>query len=523
MHGAFSSNQKLTKHAVRSRKGVVAAQNRKAAAVGAEVLADGGNAMDAAIATSLALGATEPWMSGLGGGGVLIHRDGETGKTTAIDFGMIAPKALDPTRYPLVPGRTSDLFPWPAVEDDRNARGPLSMAVPGYLAGLGLASEKLGSMPFPSLVRPAMALAIQGLEVDWYSSLVIAGAAAELSLYPSSASRYLPDGLPPVPPANGEIRRILLEGLAESLQMVAAEGPETLYRGALAETILQDLAEVGSPIGRDDLESYRASAVEPLRVGYGEAVIHTMPGLYAGASLGRALALLSEHRFGGDWPDENAFLAYVSALSKAYAERLATMGASGDAAGQSCTSHLSVVDAKGDMVSLTQTLLSLFGSRVVLPQSGILMNNGILWFDPQPGKPNSMVPGGRPLSNMCPVIAETEQLLLGLGASGGRRILPAVTQVLSFILDYHMSLEEAFAQARIDVSGGELVTVSADLRSPIPETLAAHHTTVVTRAMVYPKAFACPVATLHDRADGHNYGTAEVIHPWADAVAEPRR
>ena len=523
MHGAFAANQRLSKHAVCTTRGVVAAQNRKAAAIGAEILADGGNAVDAAIATSLALGAAEPWMSGLGGGGTLIHLEGETGKASAIDFGMIAPQALDAKDYPITGGKASDLFPWPAVKDDRNIQGPYSMAVPGYLDGIGLAADKLGSMPFATLVRPAIALAVQGLEIDWFSSLLIATAARGLKPYPTSAARFLPDGLPPVPNVNGEPAFIGLDRLADSLQIIAAEGPRTLYEGTLSEMLLHDLEQSGSKIRQQDLETYHARMVEPQRITYRGATLHTMPGLYAGATLEHATRLLATHKLEGDWPNENAFLAYVDALKQAYSHRLQTMGHSGDPPGQSCTSHIAVIDAKGDMVSLTQTLLSLFGSRVTLPKTGILMNNGIMWFDPELNKPNSLAPGKRPLSNMCPVIAENDQIRLAIGASGGRRILPAVTQILSFLLDYHMSLEEAFAQPRIDVSGEDLVTISADLWNPIPQTINAHHPTRTVQAKPYPASYACPVAVLHDRTDNHHYGTAEVINPWADAVAEPSR
>lgn len=521
MHGAFATNQRLTKHAVCTKRGVVSAQNRKAAAVGADILAEGGNAIDAAIAASLALGACEPWMSGLGGGGVLLHLDGETGRVTAFDFGMIASRQLDTADYPVIDGRANDLFPWAAVKDDCNVSGPLSMAVPGYLDGIALACDRLGTMPFASLVRPAIALAVQGLEIDWFTSLLVTTAAQDLRRFPTSAGRFLPGGLPPVPAASGETSFLGLDRLPDTLQMIASEGPRGFYEGELATMLARDLAAVGSPISADDLARYRARTVEPLTFSYGDAMVHAMPGLYAGSTLQHALSLMAEHRFDGDWPNENAFLTYVASLKQAYATRLATMGDTGDGPGRSCTSHLTVVDAKGDMVCLTQTLLSLFGSRVVLPETGILMNNGIMWFDPEPGRPNSIAAGKRPLSNMCPAIAENEAVRLAIGASGGRRILPAVTQILSFVLDYHMSLEEAFAQPRVDVSGDDLVTVSADLWSPIPETLAAHHPTRIVQARVYPNSYACPVAVLRDKVDNHHYGTAEVINPWADAVPEP--
>src|SRR5262249_31599758 len=149
----------------------------------------------------------------------------------------------------------------------------------------------------------------------------------------------------------------------------------------------------------------------------------------------------------------------------------------------------------GNLVSLTNTLLSLFGSRVVLPHSGVLMNNGVLWFDPRPHRPNSIAPGKRPLSNMCPVIAFAEDgRALALGASGGRKILPAVLQMLSFMLDAHLHLGAALAKPRIDLSGGGAITLDARLDEATQAELAAQWSTRVMAPAIYPLSWACPVA-----------------------------
>ena len=150
-----------TKPVVRATGGMVAAQHKRAADVGAEILRGGGNAVDAAIATSLALAVLEPWMSGLGGGGFLVVAKAD-GRTEVLDFGMVAPAALDPAAYPLGGGRDNDLFGWPGVVDDRNVMGPLSIAVPGQAAGLGLAFERHASLPWRDLCAPAIALADAG-------------------------------------------------------------------------------------------------------------------------------------------------------------------------------------------------------------------------------------------------------------------------------------------------------------------------------------------------------------------------
>ena len=517
---AFAETTRIAKFAVHGKRGVVAAQNRKAAAVGAEILAAGGDAVDAAIATSLALSATEPWMSGLGGGAAMLVYRADTGRTRAIDGGMVAPLALDPAAYPLTGELAGDLFGWPAVQDDRNLKGPMSFAVPGGLAALGLAHQQFGRMPFAELVAPAQQLAAQGLEIDWYAALLIATAARDLRDFEPSREVYLADGLPPVPSPTGADTRLVLQGLEASLGLVAAEGTDTLYRGGLAERVLADTAALDSPLSRTDLETYRATMHEPISQRYGEATVHAMPGLFAGHTLLACLDALHGRPFDGDWPRAAAFKSYAEVLREGYATRLEMDGhAAPDGPAPTCTSHLSVIDAAGNMVSLTQTLLSLFGAKVVLPSTGILMNNGIMWFDPRPGRPNSLVPGARPLSNMCPVIAEGKAQRLAIGASGGRKIMPAVLQILSFLFDYEMSLEEAFVQGRIDVAGDGTVTVSRDLPEDIKDTLAEAFAATPAHAVAYPNRFATPVATLHDLVENDHYGTTEIIHPWADAVA----
>src|SRR5213082_1080306 len=123
-----------------------------------------------------------------------------------------------------------------------------------------------------------------------------------------------------------------------------------------------------------------------------------------------------------------------------------------------CTTHFAVVDKDGNMAAVTQTLLSTFGSKFVTPQTGITMNNGIMWFDPTPGTPNSLAPGKRCLTNYTPVVAQaSDGRRLALGASGGRRILPAVSQMLSFVMDFGMDLDAAIHQPRIDASEGDIV------------------------------------------------------------------
>ena len=423
MRAAPQETWSIRKDVVNASGGLVAAQHVGAAEVGADVLAAGGNAVDAALATSLALGVLEPWMSGLGGGGVMIVAKAD-GAADAIDFGMVAPARLDPAAYPLVEGRDDELFGWPAVLERRNLLGPLSIAVPGQAAGLGLAHRRHASMPWADLCAPAIALARRGLPVTWHTTLRIAAGARDLAEFDAARAIYLPDGVPPAPQVDGELAHLPLGRLADTLERLAAAGPEDLCTGELARLLARDVEAAGGVLDLEDLGRYRARCGEPLLTAHGGATFATPGGLTAGPTFARALALIAE-RVPRGAPGPAAYAAWAEALLAAYRERLATMGDVEDRRDPACTTHLCVVDRAGTMVSLTQTLLSPFGSRVVSPSTGILLNNGVMWFDPRPGRPNSMAPGKRPLSNMCPVVATAGRRALAGARRVGRAAHPA--------------------------------------------------------------------------------------------------
>src|SRR3954469_19322160 len=191
----FSNAQQIRKPAVVSKRGIVAAQSRKAAEVGAEVLADGGDCIDAVVATTFALGVLEPWMSGLGGGGAMVLYRARKRRYEVIDYGMRAPNSLRVEDYPLTEGAASDIFPWQRVKDDRNLQGPGSIAVPGVVAGMEEAHRRHAKLPWQELLAPSITLAGEGLLVDWWTTLMIASSAVDLRRYPASAAAYLQDGL----------------------------------------------------------------------------------------------------------------------------------------------------------------------------------------------------------------------------------------------------------------------------------------------------------------------------------------
>ncbi len=511
----------IRKPAVESAAGVVVAQHHRAAGVGARVLAEGGNAVDAAVATSLALGALEPWMSGLGGGGYMVTHQAAENRTYAVEFGMKASMDLDPEDYPLAEGTGPDLFEWPAVIENRNISGPYSVAVPGLVAGLGLALETFGTRAWSDLVEPAIVLANQGLEVDWYATLKITSAAWDLARHEASRRVYLPHGYVPVAEWSGVVPRIGLGELSATLARLARYGPRDFYHGGVAADLVADAGTLGIRLTSDDLAEYRAHLTPVESFQYRGNEVDIVPGLTAGPTLRRALASLENtHAPTGAVPDAEAYLCFARCLDEAYRHRFAYIGDVPDRYSPPHTTHLGVIDRGGNVVALTQTLLSLFGSKVILPRTGILMNNGVMWFDPRPNRPNSMKPGKRPLSNMCPVVLKrADGRQFALGAAGGRRIMPAVFQLVSFLSDFGMDVETAAHHPRIDMSGTDYVTVDRSLDSEVRRRLATEFETREVQSGVYPNYFACPNIACW-RGDGATSAAAFVPSPWAGAVAE---
>ncbi|HLT03240.1 MAG TPA: gamma-glutamyltransferase, partial [Geminicoccaceae bacterium] len=512
----------LHKSVVVGTGGLVAAQHAGAAKVGAEVLEAGGNAVDAALAASLALCALEPWMSGLGGGGFMVVAAPD-GRAEVIDFGMVAPARLDPSAYPLVEGRDDELFGWPAVLEQRNLLGPLSIAVPGQAAGLELAHRRHASMPWADLCGPAIALAKRGLPVSWHTTLRIAVAASDLIRFDAAREIYLSAGVPPAPDPGGAPAHLPLGRLPQTLERLAEAGAQDLVDGDLARMLARDVEAAGGVLAADDLARYRARPCEALLTEHAGATFAAPDGLSAGPTFAHALGLL-DGKIPAGKHGPAAYVAWAEALHAAYQQRLATMGDVDDRPDPACTTHLCVVDRAGAMVSLTQTLLSVFGSKVVSPSTGILLNNGIMWFDPRPGGPNAMAPGKRPLSNMCPVIALKEgRPWFALGASGGRRILPAVLQIGSMLAAGGLDLEEAFHLPRIDVSGDPEVTADRRLPANVREALHARFAVREMEHLVLPNLFACPTAVLCDPSTGEAFGMTDPMQPVAGVASATAR
>lgn len=519
---SFSNSQTIRKPATKSANGgIVAAQHRRGAEAGAAILAEGGDAIDAAVATSFAMGVLEPWMSGPAGGGAMMIYRADENRAYTVYFGMRSPAGLNPDDYPLSgQGVAGDLFPWPRVVEDRNQIGATSIAVPGTVAGMELAHQKFGNLAWRDLVTPAAKLADEGLHVDWYAALIIASSTRELAKNPTAAATYLEDGQWPTIAGWTALsdKRIDMSTMAGTLRRLAEKGPREFYEGDLAHQMAAEIQDAGGCLSAQDLRDYRAEIQDPLEIGYRNGKVFAAPQLTAGENLAECLDILGQQTFSGDRPGAAAYVAYVDALRKTYHRRLREMGDVSDDRAPTCTTHFSVVDRHGNMVAVTQTLLSIFGSKVVLPGSGLLMNNGILWFDPEKDKPNSLAPSKRCLMNVCPALGEIDGRRFAIGASGGRKILPAILQLTSFMTDFGMSLEEAMHQQRIDSSGGDTVIADQSLPEEILAELHRNYRTATTRRTIFPYAFACPAGV--EREGRVNRGATEIMSPWGDAVAE---
>lgn len=510
----------VTKPTATGRRGIVASQARDAAEAGIAVLEAGGNAIDAAVATAFALTVVEPWNSGIGGiGFAVVHKAGEA-KAKVVDFGPKAPGKLEPGFFKLTGRMSTESFKWAEVEGDANIHGPLSVAVPSSVAGYEKLHATWGKLPLREVMAPAVALAKRGLARDWFTTLKLASAAGTMRNYAESARVYLPGGLPWIPAMEGKPQFFRQGGLPDTLERLAHAGLRDYYEGDIAAAFVRDQATVGGVISAEDLRATAAVIRPATEVAWRNGrTFQLATGLTAAPTLKGVLEKMRDvpyaHR-----PDAQWYATLAETLRTAYAERLGGAGPGAGEKEETCTTHLTVCDAEGTMVSVTTTLMSTMGSRVVLPETGILLNNGIMWFDPRPGMPNSLAPGKRALTNMCPVIiAEDGRPIIAVGASGGRRIMASVFQLASFIADFGMTVGEAGHWPRIDVSSPDAATADQRLDAATLAALAAVGTTEVVEHATWPPQFACPNVIVQ-HADGTREGISDAMSPWSAALAQ---
>ena len=509
----------VSRSEARARGGMVAAKTPQAAEAGAAALRAGGNAVDAAIAAAFAACVSEPWMNGIGGGGYMVVA-GAGVEPSVVAFPMVSPAGATADMFPLAgAGTDAGLFGWPNVVGSANVFGPRSVAVPGQVAGMALAAERFGTRPLADGIAPAIRLAADGFPVRWHTTLAVARDFGTLSKFPATATIFLDEeGNPPASADVANPRMLKQPDLARTLEAVASDGPSAFYAGAVAESIVRCLREGDAPFTLDDLAAYRATIEPALTVSAAGCEVHTVGGGTGGTTLAQSLLLLEAlgvyrmphnapealHRmaqaFRQAFADRFAWLAdpdhietplahladpaYAAERAAQFpADRLGTVAAGtaerlgiGHGLGPSVpdyaaasmaganqmadgsTTHISVIDKDGLAVSLTQTLLSLWGSRVTAPGTGVLLNNGMMWFDPEPGRPNSVAGGKRALANMAPVVlARGGEALASIGSSGGRRIMNCNVQILANLAAHDMGMQEAIEAPRIDASTAELL------------------------------------------------------------------
>ena len=547
---ADHSQLTLTRTSAFGHGGAVAAKMDPATQAGIDILARGGNAIDAAVATAFAVGVVEPWMNGLGGGGFLVAWLAGERRAVAIEFPMISPAASTEDMFPLSGGKDSALFGWPSTKGNANVVGYRAIAVPGTVSGLALALEQFGTMSLAEVLEPAIALAEQPHRVTWHTTLTIARDLANLSRFPETSRIYLDrNGNPPVTIEQSAPVTWQNPDLATSLRTLAAEGPRTFYDGELAATIVDHLRSEGSPITRNDFARYEATIADATTVDLCGHDVHTIGKGAGGTTLAESIGILNRldpasdapgtapylhkltHAFRQAFADRFTYLAdaehldvplerlldpsYLDAKASRFdPDRVAPivagtreeLGVSHGLAPSvasymkdGSTTHLSVIDREGNAVSLTQTLLSGWGSRVTVPGTGILMNNGMMWFDPEPGRPNSVGPGKRPLANMAPVVLTRDGVIrASIGSSGGRKIPNCNTQVLANIAIWDQPMGEALATPRIDASLAPLVVSSRFAPNVIEELAAIGHPVEVADETLQGSAFASPTGVARD-------------------------
>jgi len=504
----------VTKKAVHSSQGVVSAQDVRAAATGAQILQRGGNAVDAAVATAFALGVVEPWMCGLGGSGYLVVRKAKESKAEVFDFQGVLPENISPQDYPLDPEVPVSTMGFPGVKGNRNTIGYQSISVPGAVKGLTEALNAYGSKTLDAVLAPVIDLARSGSQVSWFTTLQIALASHELLADKAASHLFFNDGVPLQPDT-----KYCNKSLADSLELLADNGPQAMYGGALGVQMVEDLAAGGSCIELADFERYeviRSNSLDGEHRGYR---LHTAGPTSGGPRLLDTLQAIESTLDIKQGVGAQSWVVYARALRDAWQSHSRRIGRATEVGG--CTTHLSVVDAEGNMVALTYTLLSRFGSGVLLPKSGIIMNNAVSYFDPRPDFPTSMSGGARiNASNMCPTIAVNDRDdAFAIGASGANFIMPCTAVIAALMIDFKLTLEEALSHARIDVSEQGVVRADPKLGETVIDALAGEFTTEVSEQLVFPKLYACPSGVSRDGKTGRLSGMNDPSQPVGGAVS----
>ncbi|MGE9552499.1 gamma-glutamyltransferase [Erwinia amylovora] len=475
-----------TFHPVKEQHGMVASVDATATQVGVNILKQGGNAVDAAVAVGYALAVTHPQAGNLGGGGFMMIRTA-SGHTTAIDFREMAPTRASHDMFLDAQGN---------ADSKKSLTSHLASGVPGTVAGFSLANKEYGTLPLSQLIAPALKLASSGIVVNesLADDLKVYGKEVLLSHPNSKAIFYKQDG---TPYQRGE--KLVQRNLAHSLELIAKQGPDAFYKGPIADQIAREMAANGGLIDKADMANYKAVERKPVSGSYRGYEVYSMPPPSSGgihivqilnilenfdlAKMGfgsaDAMQVMAEAEKYA-YADRSEYLGdpdFVKVptqalTSKVYAKSLAQQIDLNKARPSADikpgklapyesnqTTHFSVVDKQGNAVAVTYTLNTNFGSGIVAGNSGILMNNEMDDFSAKPGTPNvyglvggeanSVQPYKRPLSSMSPtIVAKEGKTWLVTGSPGGSRIITTVLQMVVNSIDFGMNVAEATAAPR---------------------------------------------------------------------------
>jgi gamma-glutamyltranspeptidase/glutathione hydrolase len=476
----------------------------------ADILASGGSAMDAAVAAGFVQGVVDPVMCGPGGYGTLLHWDASTTEAAAVDGSARAGSLVRDDQWASASiGATSDRFGY-LIEGNANEVGYTSIGVPGTVDLLGIAHERWGRIPWLNLLERAIDLAEHGFVVtestaDFWSRPSSEGRTDgpdRIRYTQASAEIFAPDGNPLQPG-----QRLVQRDHAEVLRVLAKGGRRAFYEGELAEVMGDDIIANGGTITAEDLGAYHARFVTPMTTSYRGRTVIGVPRPLGGPLVSRALAELEKL-------DVKALRSGTAAAVEAIASAIEAAGAERLIESPD-TTQLCVVDADGNAVSLTHSLGSSAG--VVTPSLGFQFNNYLNCFNPLPGHPDSLTPGGSRESNMAPtIVVSGGRPNVVTGSPGATRIPGAVVQVLVNVIDFAMTPVEAVSAARIDRQPAEAIHVEGRTSHAVTDELERRGHEVVRHAANYDRYFGRPqLLVLTD--DGWR-GAADPRGDGADAV-----
>lgn len=480
-HDRAETTFKCEKQPATGMKGVVVTNHPLATNAASEMLLSGGNAFDAASAAMFALTVVEPMMVGLLGGGMALIRHAD-GSTHVVDGNCCVPLGLPADHFTPATSDSGDTY---SVENKLNVLGAQSVAVPGALPAWCHMQEKFGLLSLHDVIEPAIRLARRGFLVTPYLETCISDVAADLQRDSTISQWLMPGGR-----ALRAGERLKNPAYADALELIAQKGVNALNNGPLGEALIARLSAEGGHLSLEDLKEYRVKQIAPVVGAYRDwSVLSVPPPSAAGVHILQMLKILEGYdlkSLGFGTPqtlhllaesmkiafadraeataDPDFYLVPVEKLiSTRYAElrrqqidfdKARTWSSQVMSSGSPNTTHITISDEFGNVISSTQTISSLFGARLMVPETGMIPNNYIATFDPVPGRTQSLEAGKRVTTSMGPTFLEHNGTLrYALGLPGGKRIFPSVLQATLNLIDHGMSLQQAIEAPRIFTEG----------------------------------------------------------------------